>query len=626
MATEQSGFSRRGVLTGTAALVGAAAMPKLLFAAIAADTPVHGLSAFGELKYPPDFAHFGYVNADAPKGGEMRLQPWNWFYNQSTQTFNTLNSFAPKGDSPPRMEYCFDSLMVRALDEPDAVYGLIAETVSISADRNTFRFALRKQARWHDGSALTAHDCAFAYTTLRDLGHPTFQVMLSTLRQARAVDDHTLELEFDGSQNERAILSTVEVPIIQKAFYEANPFDGSSLTPPAGSGPYKVGRVSAGRTVVLKRVPDYWARDLGVMRGHNNFDDIRIEFYRERQAEFEAFKKGDIQFRLEFTSKSWATEYEFDAVTDGRIVKRTFPSELRPSMQAWAFNQRRERFADHRVRQAIALCFDFEWTRENFFYGSYVRAQSLFERSTFRAEGLPSEAEMALLEPWRGKIPDATFGEAVVQPVSDGSGRDRARLRSASQLLADAGWSTQDGKLRNGAGEVFPLEFLVNAEVFIRVYSPFIENLKLLGFDASLRLVDPAQYQSRLNDFDFDMMGMAASFTATPQENGLREFFGSKSATLAGSNNMPGTADPAVDAMLDAVGKADNRDALETAMRALDRLLRARFDWAPSWSADTHRAAFWDRFGFLEPKPDYGFPVEILWWEDDAKVAKIAPG
>ena len=618
--------TRRGLLAGGAAALAAQVLPVRLFAAVPSDTPVHGLSAFGDLKYPAEFTHFGYVNADAPKGGEMRLSPWNWFYNQSTQTFNTLNSFVGKGDAPPRMELCFDSLMEEALDEPDAIYGLVAETVEISADRNSYTFRLRPQATWHDGTALTAHDCAFSYLLLKDKGEPSLQLTLVDLKDARALDDHTLVLEFDGKQSERTILAAATMPIVSKAWYEAHPFDSSSLDVPLSSGPYRPGQVNAGNSIVYERVADYWGRDLPVNRGLYNFDRIRIDFYRERQAGFEAFKKGDVEFRLEYTSKTWATEYEFPALAAGKVVKREFPEELRPKMQAWAFNQRRARFADKRVRMAIAECFDFEWTRENLFYGSYERSQSLFENSEFRTEGKPAAAELAIMEPMKELLPPESFGEVFVHTPSDGSGRDRVKLREAGRLMTEAGWTRKGTALVNGNGEAFTLEFLVNSEVFVRVYSPFMENLKAIGIQAELRLVDPAQYQARLRDFDFDLMGMALQYSATPTRSSFDDLLTSRAADIPGTYNMPGIKSEAVDRLVQMIGTAESREELVTVMRVLDRVLRARFDWVPTWNASSHRAAYWDKFGFVEPKPDYGFPVETLWWEDADKAARLGKG
>lgn len=597
-----------------------------LFAAIPADVPQHGLSSFGDLKYRPGFTHFDYANTDAPEGGTFSFSPPNWQFNQNVQTFNTLNTFVPGGDAPPRMELCFDTLMVRALDEPDALYGLIAESVTISSDRNAYEFRLRPEARFHDGTPLTARDAAFSLVLFKDKGHPSLSLPLARLVKAEATDLHVLTLTFDGKQSERAILTIAEFPVVSETYYSAHPFDSSSLDIPLGSGPYRVGAVNAGSSIVYEKVADYWGRDLPVNRGINHFAQIRIDFFRERQAGFEAFKKGDVLFRQEFTSKVWATEYDFPAITSGKVVKRTFPSELRPSLQAWAFNLRRKQFQDVRVRQAIGLCFDFEWTRTNFFYGSYERSHSLFENSAYRAEGMPSAAELALLEPLRGQIPDDAFGDAVMQPASDGSGRDRALLKKASTLLAEAGYRRDGSLVKNAQGEPLRLEMLVNDEVFVRIDTPFIENLKAIGIDASITLVDPAQYQARQSTFDFDMVSSASSFTASPARDELAGLFHSSSAALNGSRNLPGTSDPATDRLIAIAAAASTRADLTIALKALDRVLRARRDWIPNWHAANHRTAYWDMFGFAEPKPDYGFPVETLWWLDKQKADAIGKG
>jgi microcin C transport system substrate-binding protein len=614
---------RRDFLALGVAATAAALLPGRAFADTPTGTKLHGLSAFGDLKYKPDFTHFDYVNVDAPQGGTFNFSPPNWGANQNPQTFNTLNSFVPKGDSPQRMEMCFDTLMTRALDEPDAVYGLIAENVTISGDRNSFTFSLRPQARFHDGTKLTADDVAFTFKLLKDKGHPDYALSLTHLEDAVAKDAHTVELKFSGKQSARTVLNVVGFPILSKAFFAANPFDSSQLNPPLGCGAYKVGRWSAGAWIEYERVADYWGNDLPVNRGQNNFQRIRIEFYQDRTAGFEAFKKGEILYREEFTSRVWATAYDFPAFTAGKVVKHEFPAETTPSMQATAVNQRREQFKDPRVRQAIALCFDFEWTRRNFFYGSYERSQSCFEKSDFRATGMPSPAELALLEPLRDQLPPETFGEAVAQPASDGSGRDRKQLGAALKLLAQAGWKRSGDFVLNDKGSRLSAEFLVDDETFVQVYSPWVANMKAIGIDASIRLVDSAQYQLRQSTFDFDLLSAAFNFSATPTRDDLEIFFHSRSAAISGSRNLPGISSPAVDALIDAVGAAKDRESLTVAMRALDRALRARRDWIPSWYLANHRSAYWDMFGFPEQKPDFGFPVEALWWFDKGKAAKI---
>lgn len=615
--------SRRDFLKLSMAAAAASFAERVAFAAAPTEVPLHGLSAFGDIKYPPDFAQFDYANPEAPKGGTFNFQPGYWYYNQNVLTFNTLNCFVRTGDAPPRMEMCFDSLMVGAWDEPDSLYGLVAETVTIASDRNSFTFSLRPDAHFHDGSPLTAEDVAFSYNLLKEKGHPQLALVLSEMTAAEAMDRHEFRLVFSGKQSERTVFTAVQFPIFSKASLEGRSFDSSGLDPLLGAGPYKVGRFSPGRYIEYDRVEDYWARDLPVVRGLYHFDRIRIDFFRDRNAAFEAFKKGEALWREEFTSRVWATGYDFPALHEGKVVRREFPEERVADMQGWALNQRRARFRDARVREAISLCFDFEWTNRSFFYGLYERSLSPFQQSDFVAEGLPSPEELALLERFRGQIPDAAFGEAVVPPASDGSGRDRDLLGRARELFMEAGWRPKGRLLHNEAGEPFTLEYLVRDEVFVQVSTPFIENLRAIGVDASIRLIDASQYQLRLTSFDFDMVGLRFSIGATPTRDSLELVFHSRSAAVEGSRNLPGTADPAVDGLIEIAGRATSRGELIVALRALDRVLRARRDWIPNWHSPHHRVAYWDVFGFKEPKPDYFFPVEALWWYDEEKARAI---
>ncbi|MDX8510915.1 extracellular solute-binding protein [Mesorhizobium captivum] len=614
---------RRDFLALGAATAATALLPGRAFAETPTGVKLHGLSAFGDLKYKPDFKHFDYVNPDAPKGGQMNFAPPNATLNQSFLTFNTLNSLVLKGDSPPRTELCFDSLMTSALDEPDAMYGVLAESVTLSQDRNGFRFTLRPQARFHDGTPLTAEDVAFALKLYKDQGHPNLSKALRYMTEAVAIDTVTLNLTFNGEQSAQNILTVVGMPIVSKAFYAVNDFDASTMTPPLGSGPYKMGRVVAGQTVEYERVADYWGRDLAVNRGLNNFDRIRIDFYLDRQAAFEAFKKGDTHFREEFTSRVWATGYDFPALKDGRVVKREFPGEKTPDMQAVALNQRRPQFRDLRVRLAIANCFDFEWSKRVLFFGSYERSQSNFERSDYKAEGLPSAQELALLEPFRAELPPETFGEPVMQPVSDGSGRDRKLLGKASKLLAEAGWKRTGDFVVNEKGERLRVEMLAEDDGIVRLFTKWSENMKAIGIDASIRQVDSTQYEERQSDFDFDFNLLHWSIGATPTADGLEMLYDSRMAKIPGQRNYPGTESPAIDALIVAAGKANSRTELVTALRALDRVLRARLDWIPTYYLANHRVAYWDMFGFPEQKPDFGFPVETAWWFDKGKATKI---
>lgn len=620
--TIRAHFTRRRFMALGAAAAMAPLLPGRGIAALATGKPLYGISTFGDLKYAPDFTHFDYASPDAPQGGTFNFQVPNWYFNQSPLSFNTLNTWVPRGDAPPRVELTHDTLMTGSLDEPDSFYGLLAESITISDDRNSFTFRIRPEARFHDGTPVTAQDAAFTFNVIKEKGHPQLQLPLMEMVEAVA-DGADCRVTFSGKQNSQTVFTIAGYPVLSKAWFEANPFDGSQLNAPLGNGVYKVGRFSAGNFIEYEKVADYWGKDLAVNRGLNHFQTIRVEFYRDRQAGFEAFKKGDILFRQEFTARTWATEYDFPAIRDGRVAKGEFPGEKRPSMQAWAVNQRRERFRDPRVREAINLCFDFEWSNRNLFYDAYARGASTFEKSDFKADGMPSPEELALLEPLRADIPEAAFGEAVTMPVSDGSGRDRNLFRRARELFAELGWKPQGSVLRNDKGETFKIELLVQDEVFVRVYSPFVENMRAVGIDASIRMVDPAQYQARQVDFDYDMVGMAQSFTGTPTRSQLNNTFGSDAADVGSSRNYPGTKSSAVDALIEIAGRAETRAELVTAIRALDRVLRARRDWIPNWYAATHRAAYWDMFGFKDPKPDYGWPVESLWWRDEEKAKAI---
>ncbi|MDD9908953.1 MAG: extracellular solute-binding protein [Ahrensia sp.] len=627
-----SGITRRrfGQLSAAAFLLGPlASRPRGALAANPAGEPLHGLSAFGELKYAAEYTHFDYVNPEAPKGGTFNFSIPNWAFNQNPQTFDTLNTFVLRGNAPPRMEMCFDALMFAENvspsvgDEPSAIYGMLAQSVEISEDRNRYTFKLRPEARWHDGTPITAADVAFTYETFKEEGHPSIALALRHLEAVEVVEERTATLVFNGEQSDRAILTAAVMPIVSRAFYTANSFTDTTMTPPLGSGPYKVGRVSAGNFIEYERATDYWAKDMPFNVGRNNFDTIRIEFYRERQAAFEAFKKGDIHYRQEFTSKTWATEYDFPALNEGKVKRQLFDAEKSPSFQGWAVNRRRAKLADPRTVQAIGLCFDFEWTNDNLFFGAYARSHSYFVGSEFAASGKPSAQELALLEPLRDKLDPSVFDEAFMQPVSDGSGGDRSLLRRANALLEEAGWKREGRILVDAQGRPFTVEFLIRSPTFERILGRFVANLKRLGIEASIRLVDPAQYQARLDTFDFDITGIARSYGATPTAEALEQIFQSDYAGIEGSLNLSGLKDEAVDALIDKMRKVASREELTTLLRALDRVLRSTHSWIPNWHSANHRVAYWDMFGFPERKPDYAFPVEATWWFDAEKAKAI---
>ncbi len=620
-------FTRREFIKtalGSAAALGFAGLPAMSLASNPTGVKLHGLSSFGELKYPAGFDAFGYAVPEAPQGGEFRFAPSYWYFNQNVQTFNTLNSFVLKGEAPPRMEYCFDTLMVWAIDEPDALYCSLANSVEISADRNSYRFELRPQARFHDGSPVTAADVVFSYMTMKEEGHPQISVDLAELAEAVAIDERTVELRFSGKQSDRAILSIANsVPILSATFHAELPFSEHVMETPLGSGPYKVGRFSPGIFIEYVRRDDYWAKDLGFARGLDHFDTLRIDFFRERQAAFEAFKKGEVRWREEFTSKVWASEYNFPAVDRGDVIKVEIPGETRPSLQGWAVNTRRSKFADPRTREAISLAFDFKWTNENLFFGIYTRSHSVFEQSPFAASGKPDLDELALLEPLRTELPEAVFGDAVMQFETDGSGRDRRALRKAGQLLDEAGWKRQDGVYVRDSGERLEIEFLIRSQVFERILGPYAENLRTIGIPAQIRLVDPSQFQARMEAFDFDIAGLAFSMSATPTRESMRQFFHSEAADREGSNNYPGVRLAPLDSLIDRIGEADDREKLETVLKAVDRVLRAHYFWIPNWHSANHRVATWNMFGWGPVKPDYFFPVERLWWFDTDKAAML---
>ncbi|MBD1548238.1 extracellular solute-binding protein [Roseibium aggregatum] len=613
--------SRRTVLKGAGAAAALYGVPGLMLPAFAADRR-HGLSVFGDLKYPPGFSHFAYVNPDAPKGGRINFRPPSWAYNQNVLTYNTFNSYILKGDAPPRMGLCFDTLMVRALDEPDAMYGLLAESVEISEDGNTYVFNLRPEAKFHDDSKLTAEDVAFSLMLLKADGHPQISQTLQEMVDTEARDDTRVAVQFSGKQTRQLPLFVAELPIFSKRYYTDYDFKQSTLTPPLSSGPYKVGDHAVGRYVEYEKVKDYWATNLPVVVGRYNFDVVRIDFFRERQAAFEAFKKGTVTFQEEFTSKIWATSYDFPAVEEGKVVREEIRDNRPAGAQGWYFNTRRDKFKDPRVRKAIGYAFDFEWTNQVLFYGLYTRSASYFENSEMKAEGRPSAGELALLEPFRGQVPADVFEEAPAPPVSDGSGFDRKLLREAARLLSEAGFK-RDGSVLNGPdGKPFTIEFLNNTPSFKRIVLPFTKNLERLGIEATFRLVDPAQYQSRLNTFDFDVTTQRVPTGATLSD-AIRQLWGSKAASVPGSRNLAGIADPAVDALIEKAIGAETREQMTIAARALDRVLRAGYYAVPHWYNPNHLLAYWDMFGHPEKPPFYDLPVETTWWVDTEKAKKI---
>ncbi len=618
-------LSRRRIL---ALAAGAAAsgtlLPALSHQALSNDErETHGMSAFGDLKYPADFKHFDYVNPKAPKGGAFSQIGPNRQFNQSFLTFNSLNSYILRGDAAQGMELTFSALMARAADEPDSMYGLAARAVRVSGDGLTYRFLLRPEARFHDGSKLTAHDVAFSLNILKEKGHPIITQLLRDFLGAEAADDATVAARFREKRGRDVPLFVAALPIFSRAYYSKRSFEESTLEVPLGSGPYKVARFEPGRFVEFERVKDWWGSGLPVTQGLHNFDTLRYEYFRDRDVGFEAFTARVYTFREEFTSRTWATRYDFPAFRDGRVKREILPDDTPSGAQGWFINTRRDKFKDPRVREALICAFDFEWTNKTIMYGSYERTHSVFQNSDMMARGKPGADEVALLEPFRGKVSDEVFADAFVPPVSDGSGQDRALLRRGAQLLQDAGWTIKDGKRAGPNGERLTVEFLLEEPTFQPHHMPFIKNLGVLGIDATVRLVDPVQFRARVDDYDFDITVERFSFSTTPGDS-LRTYFSSQAAATKGSQNLAGMSDPAIDSLIDTIIAAKSRPELVTACKALDRVIRAGRYWIPHWYKGSHWIAYWDVFARPGvPKPRFARGIPETWWYDPQKAAKI---
>jgi microcin C transport system substrate-binding protein len=618
-------LNRRAVLRfGAAGLL----MPRFFKPAAAAagqETESHGLSIFGDLAMPEGFSHFPYVNPTAPKGGEIALQVSSTSGNQNPTTFNTLNIYILKGDGAAGMGAIFDSLMTGSGDEPDSLYGLVARAVRISADKNTYRFLLRKEARFHDGSPLRAQDVAFSLNLLKTKGHPSIRQSLRDLDAAEAEADDIVMVRLKPQHSREAVLIVAGQPIFSAAYYAKRNFDETTLEPPLGSSAYKVGAFDSGHYISFDRVPDYWGKDLGVAIGQANFDRIRFEYFGDRNVAFEAFKAGVFTFREEFTSRIWANGYDFAAVKDGRVIRATLPDESPMGTQGWFLNVRRDKFKDARIRQALGLAFDFEWTNANIMYGVYARTTSYFQNSPMAAQGGPSPQELALLEPYHSELDPSVFGEVYVPPVSDGSGQDRELLRQAAQLFSDAGCKRKGSLLSLPDGTPFDIEFLDFDNSLEPHTAPFIKNLKLLGIEARYRVVDASQYKRRLDAFDYDIMTSRFGLGLTPGE-GMRGTFGSEAASLPGSRNVSGIANKAVDALIEKALVTETREQLTFICRAIDRILRSGHYWVPMWNKPNHLVAYWDVFGRPEQSPRYDTGVVSNWWYDEEKAKRIHLG
>lgn len=591
----------------------------LLSARVAMAEPSHGLSIFNDLKYKKDFAHFDYVNPNAPKGGRLAT-----IGTQALDTFDSFNAFIVKGNAAQGiLELVYDQLMTRAYDEPDAMYGLVAESADVAADRRSVTFKLRAAARFSDGTPVTADDCVFSFQALKEKGHPMYGNVLRNVEAAVALDPLTVRYTFKGDELRDLPSVVASMPVLPRAFYATHPFEETWLDAPLGSGPYKLASFNQGASVTFARRDDYWARDLNVNRGRFNFDEIRYDYYRLRTAGVQALKAGAIDLREEFTSKEWATGYDIPPVRDGRMLLKTLPDKNPSGTQGYFINTRRAKFADPRVRLALDYAFDFEWANKHLFFGAYKRTESYFENSDLKASGPPSPAELALLQPHRNELPSEVLGPAYVPPVSGGSGSDRKLMGEAAKLLAAAGYGLKDGKRIMPNGEQFEIEFLINDPSSERILNGFVESLKRLGIAAFIRQVDEAQYLQRTKSFDFDIIGARFSMQITPGPE-LKNFYGSEAAGAEGSYNLAGIRNSSIDALMLAVAKADSRERLDIAGRALDRALRAGHYWVSNWYKAAHTIAFWDKFGWPDRKPDFDTGIVDTWWYDKAKAAKLA--
>ncbi len=600
----------------------AAAVALAGWIAPAAAEPRHGLSIFGDLKYAPDFKHFDYVNPAAPKGGRLSMVG-----PSAIRTFDSFNAFILKGDAAQGLSLLYDTLMEGAGDEIGSAYGLLAESAEVAADKMSVTFRLRAEAKFSNGAPVAADDVVFTFDILKSKGHPSYRIMLRDVVKAEALDPRTVRFTFQGELVRDLPLTVAGLAVLPRAYYDTQPFEETTFNIPVGSGPYTISEYRNNAHVTYKLRPDYWAKDLPVNRGRYNFAEIRYQYYRDRTAELESLKAGEIDLREEFTAKDWVTAYDIPAVKDGRLMRLTLPDATPSGAQGFFMNTRRPKFQDVRVRKALELAFDFEWSNRNFFYDLYTRTESYFENSDLKAVGKPSSAELALMEPFRAKLPPEVFGEPVKASVSDASGADRKLLREAQRLLNAAGWkldSSQRGEavVRNAKGETLDIEFLNTGPTFERIIQPYIKNLNLIGVKATLRTVDPAQYQRRVKSFDFDVVTSRFSMGLTPGIE-LRNYFASDTASSEGSSNLAGIRDPVLDELMDRVIAAKSRDEVVTATRVMDRVLRAGHYWVPHWYKASHNIAHWDKFGRPEIKPKYARGVIDTWWYDPARAARL---
>lgn len=578
---------------------------------------LHGLSKYGGLKYGAGFSHFAYVNPEAPKGGRIKLA--------ATGTFDKLNPYSLKGIAAAGSTLPFDTLMEGSADEASSIYGLIAETVELAPDRSWIIFNLRPQARFHDGSPITAHDVAFTFDVLKKHGHPRYRLALKNVTAVEKLGTHRVKFTFGTGASRELPLLVGQLPVLSRAYWKDRDFSKASLNRPLGSGPYRVTNIDPGRSVSYRRVKNYWGENLPVKRGRHNFDVIQYDYYRDRTVALEAFKAGEYDLRQEYVSKFWATAYNSPAVDAGLIRKKLFRHSRPAGMQAFVFNTRRPVFRDRRVRQAIGYAFDFEWTNAALFYGVYRRTRSYFANSVFAAENPPDADELAVLEPYRGKVPEEVFISAYRPPTTKGKEGVRENIIRGLALMEQAGWTVRKGVLVNKkTGRPFRFEILLNNPSFERIAEPFVRNLKRMGIRARMRIVDSSQYQNRRKNFNFDVT-LAIWRQSLSPGNEQRNMWMSAAADVPGSLNLAGIKDPVVDDLVERALIARDRKALITDIRALDRVLMWGHYVIPHWHSRADRIAFWDRFDWPAETPTLGNQLDT-WWFVPAKSARVDAG
>jgi len=589
----------------------------LVFLAAAASAQVmrsHGIAMHGDLKYGPDFRHFDYANPAAPSGGEVRFH--------AVGTFDSFNAWILGGVPAGVGAVSLDTLMVSSADEPFSKYCLLCETIEVPADRSWITFHLRPQARFHDGKPVTADDVIWTFETIRTKGHPFFRSYYGSVQKVEKLDERSVKFSFADGTNRELPLIVGELPVFSKAWWSTRDFSRPSLEPQLGSGPYRIDTFEAGRFVTLRRVNDYWGRDLPVRRGHNNFDVMRYDWYRDPTVALEAFKAGEYDIRQENQALAWATRYQGPGLERGLYKKEEIAEERTSGMQGFVMNLRREPFRDPRVREALTYAFDFEWSNRQLFFDAYARTRSYFDNSELAARGLPSQEELALLEPFKAELPPRVFTEEYNPPKTDGSGNLRDNLRVATRLLREAGWSVKDGNLVDAQGRQMRFDILLNqGGLFERIALPYIENLKRLGIQAQTRLVDTAQYQRRIEEFDFDMTVTVYGASESPG-NEQRNYWSAAKADMVGGGNLAGIKSAAVDRIVEAIISAPDRASLVTRTRALDRVLQWSFLVVPHWHARVDRVAYWDRFDRPSVTPRVGY-LPSVWWVDPQKDAAL---